>query len=48
MSHAAAALLPVERVRLVTAYPRVSVTGETRALSELCAGRPAVLHLYTG
>ena len=40
--------LPVDTVRLVTAYPRVSVTGERRALSELCAGLPAVLHMYTG
>ena len=40
--------LPVDKVRLVTAYPRVSVTGETRTLSELCAGLPTVLHMYTG
>ena len=39
---------PVDRLRLVTPYPDARATSTELRLSEVTAGKPAVLHLFTG
>ena len=39
---------PVDRLRLVTPYPHGRATDTEMRLSEIVAGKPAVLHLFTG
>ena len=39
---------PVDRLGLVTPFPGGDATGTTLRLQEIAAGRPCVLHLFTG
>ena len=39
---------PVERLRLVTPYPRALAANTEIKLSEVAAGKPVVIHLFTG
>lgn len=39
---------PVDRLRLVTPYPHALATDTELRLNEVSAGKPAVLHLFTG
>lgn len=39
---------PVEKLRLVTPYPHGLPTSTELLLSEVAAGKPTVLHLFTG
>ena len=39
---------PVDRLGLVTPFPGGDPTGTTLRLQEIAAGRPCVLHLFTG
>ena len=39
---------PVDRLRLVTNYPHCLATDTELRLSEIAAGKPTVLHLFTG
>ena len=39
---------PVDRLNLVTPYPHGVATDTTLRLHEIAAGRPCVLHLFTG
>ena len=39
---------PVDRLRLVTPYPHALATDTELRLQEITAGKPAVLHLFTG
>ena len=39
---------PVDRLGLITPFPGGDATGTTLRLHEIAAGRPVVLHLFTG
>ena len=39
---------PVDRLGLVAPFPDGDATGTTLRLQEIAAGRPVVLHLFTG
>ena len=39
---------PVDRLRLVTSYPHALATDTELRLKEVAAGKPTVLHLFTG
>ena len=39
---------PVDKLHLVTPYPHAKATDTVMRLSEVTAGKPAVLHLFTG
>ena len=39
---------PVDRLSLVAPFPMGDAAGTTLRLQELAAGRPLVLHLFTG
>ena len=39
---------PVDRVGLIAPFPDGDATGTTLRLHEIAAGRPCVLHLFTG
>ena len=39
---------PVDRLNLVTPYPHGMATNTQLSLKEITAGRPCVLHLFTG
>jgi len=39
---------PVDRLGLITPFPDGDATGTTLRLREIAAGRPVVLHLFTG
>ena len=39
---------PVDNVTLVTPFPGGDATGTTVQLHEIAAGRPVVLHMFTG
>jgi hypothetical protein len=39
---------PVDKLRLVTPYPHALATGTELRLKEITAGKPCVLHLFTG
>ena len=39
---------PVDRLGLVAPFPDGDATGMTLRLQEIAAGRPCVLHLFTG
>tara|TARA_B110001452_G_scaffold249075_1_gene236317 strand:+ start:111 stop:338 length:228 start_codon:yes stop_codon:yes gene_type:complete len=48
LSSAAMESAPVDNVTLVTPFPGGDVTGTTLQLHEIAAGRPVVLHMFTG
>ena len=39
---------PVDRLKLVTPYPHALATNTELRLLEVAAGKPCVLHLFTG
>jgi len=39
---------PVDKLKLVTPYPHGLATNTELRLAEVTAGKPAVLHLFTG
>jgi len=39
---------PVDHLSLVTPFPDGNATNKTLRLHEIAAGRPCVLHLFTG
>lgn len=39
---------PVDKLRLVTPYPHALDTKTELRLKDIMAGKPAVLHLFTG
>jgi hypothetical protein len=39
---------PVDNLKLVTPYPKAQATMKDSTLAILSAGKPVVLHLYTG
>ena len=39
---------PVDKLRLVLNYPKALATDTEIRLSEVSAGKPTVLHLFTG
>ena len=47
-SNAMAMKAPVDRLNLVTPFPHGRATDTTLRLHEIAAGRPCVLHLFTG
>lgn len=39
---------PIDFVNIVTPYPEARPTNEKLAVAAIAAGRPTVLHLFTG